>query len=233
MTLLCITLSCNIVKAMPRAADPAMRPLLVQAAARLLSDHGPDAVTARRLAAEVGASTQAVYTYFDGIDDLVSEVWREGYRRFAVALDAPAITDDPVADWMEQGWRYRRFARTEPHLYRVMFGDGFQQLRHGRPEDVEAAGATFEQLLTRIQRCVTAGRLAVDDVFTAGDVVWGTVHGLVLIELPGYYDYLGRSPITTYEHGMRVLALGMGDDPARVEASLTAARKRAAKAGLL
>ena len=57
----------------------------------------------RRLAGEVGASTQAVYTHFDGLDDLLAEVWREGFRRFGVALDEPAVTDDPVADWMDAG----------------------------------------------------------------------------------------------------------------------------------
>jgi AcrR family transcriptional regulator len=210
-----------------------MRSQLVEATARRLAEHGRDGLSVRSLASDVGASTQVVYTHFDGLDELLAEVWREGYRRFAVALDAPAITDDPVADWMEQGWQYRQFARTEPHLYRVMFGAGLLQIRRGRPEDAEAAAATFEQLLVRIERCVAAGRFAVDDLVTAGDVVWGTVHGLVLIELPGYYEFLDRSPITTYEHAMRVLAVGMGDDPAHVERSLAGARKRAKRVRLL
>ena len=91
-----------------------MRSQLVEAAARRLAEHGRDGLTVRSLAGDVGASTQVVYTHFDGLDDLLAEVWREGYRRFAVALDAPAITDDPVADFIEQGWRYRHFARTQP-----------------------------------------------------------------------------------------------------------------------
>ena len=43
----------------------------------------------------------------------------------------------------------------------------------------------------------------VDDVWTAGDVIWAMVHGLVLIELPGYYEVLGRSPLATYEQALR------------------------------
>src|SRR5688572_11177390 len=95
---------------MPRPADPAVRTLLVEAAAGLLAEHGRDGVTARRLAAAVGASTQALYTHFAGVDELLAEVWREGFRRFGDALESPATTDDPVADWMVQGWEYRRFA---------------------------------------------------------------------------------------------------------------------------
>ena len=147
--------------------------------------------------------------------------------------DAPAITDDPVADWMEQGWRYRHFARTNPHLYRVMFGEGLVRVHEGGPEDAEAASATFVQLLDRIERCVAAGRWRVEDVWTAGDVIWAMVHGLVLIELPGYYEFLGRSPLGSYEEALRVLAVGMGDRPERVQASLGVARKRAKRARLL
>ena len=220
-------------QAMPRLADPAMRSQLVEAAARRLAEHGRDGLTVRSLAGDVGASTQVVYTHFDGLDDLLAEVWREGYRRFAVALDAPAITDDPVADFVEQGWRYRHFAHTNPHLYRVMFGEGLLQIRHGHAEDADAAAATFVQLLVRIERCMAAGRFVVDDVWTAGDVIWGMVHGLVLIELPGYYEFLGRSPLASYEAALRVLAVGLGDDPKRFEASLATGRKRAKKAQLL
>src|SRR6188768_2831052 len=100
---------------MPRPADPAMRTQLVEAAARRLTEHGRDGLSVRSLARDVGASTQVVYTYFAGLEELLSEVWREGYRRFARALDAPATTDDPVADWIEQGWRYRHFALRNPH----------------------------------------------------------------------------------------------------------------------
>jgi AcrR family transcriptional regulator len=218
---------------MPRLADPAMRSQLVEAAARRLAEHGRDGLTVRSVAGDVGASTQVLYTHFDGLDDLLAEVWREGYRRFADALDAPAVTDDPVADWVEQGWRYRHFAHRNPHLYRVMFGEGLLQVPHGRPEDADAAAATFVQLLVRIERCAEAGRWVVHDVWTAGDVIWGMVHGLVLIELPGYYEFAGRSPLGSYEQALRVLAVGLGDDPARVEASIAAGRRRARRAKIL
>jgi len=218
---------------MPRLADPTMRTQLVEATARRLAQHGRDGLSVRSLAADVGASTQVVYTHFGGLDDLLAEVWREGYRRFAVALDAPAITDDPVADFVEQGWRYRHFARTNPHLYRVMFGEGLAQVHEGATEDADAAAATFVQLLVRIERCVAAGRWVVDDVWTAGDVIWGMVHGLVLIELPGYYEFLGRSPLHSYDEALRVLAVGMGDSGERVAASLATGRERATSARLL
>ena len=218
---------------MPRLADPTMRSQLVEAAARRLAEHGRDGLSVRSLAGDVGASTQVVYTHFDGLDDLLAEVWREGYRRFAQALDAPAVTEDPVADWMEQGWRYRRFALDNPDLYRVMFGEGLVQIHEGRQEDADAAAATFGQLLVRIERCAAAGRWAVDDVWTTGDLIWGAVHGRALIELAGYHEALSRPAVPIYEHTFHVITVGLGDAPEQGSRSLAAARKRAKRARLL
>lgn len=210
----------------PRQPDPQVRVRLVEAAAQLLATGGRDAVTARRVASAVGASTQAVYTHFGGMDELLAEIWREGFRRFGAALDEPAVTRDPVADWMAQGWGYRRFALRDRHLYRVMFGDGLVAFRLNDERDVEAASGTFLSLLTRIERCVDAGRWQVDDLYTAGEVVWSTVHGHCTIELTGYFDHLGRDPVRTYEAGLRHTALGFGDAPELVAASVRKARRR-------
>lgn len=218
---------------MPRPADPAVRTRLIEAAARLLTDHGRDAVTARRLASEVGASTQVLYTHFAGVDDLLAEVWREGFRRFGTALDSPSTTDDPVADWMVQGWEYRRFALDNRDLYLTMFSNGVLGMREGSPQDMAAAAATFASLLVRLERCVESGRWSIADLFTAGEVVWATVHGHMMIELHGYYSSLERDPTVTYSDGLRRTALSSGDAPDLVEASLKAARRRANRSGAL
>ncbi len=87
-----------------------------------------------------------------------SHLWRLGFARFGEALDGPAVTGDPVADWVTQGWAYRRFALHNRHLYRVMFDDGLVASKVGDAADQEAAMATFVSLLTRLQRCADAGR---------------------------------------------------------------------------
>lgn len=212
--------SCQV----PRAKDPEVANRLLDAAARVLSDEGPQAVTARRLAAEIGTSTMAVYTHFGSMDDVLAELWRRGFARFGAALDSPPTTDDPVADWMAQGWAYRRFALENRHLYRIMFG-GVVRLTFDDPADEAAAAATFTSLLTRMQHAVDAGRLTIPDLRLAGQVVWGTVHGRVTIELDGYDAALGHEPVTVYAECLRRLALGFGDDPAAVERSLARSRR--------
>lgn len=217
----------------PKAADPAVADALVREAARLLSTEGPDAVSARRLARAVGASTMAVYTHFGGMEELLLAVRREGFRRFGAAIDSPSATDDPVADWMLQGLTYRRFALDEPHMWTVIFSVvGFDD--SGITEqDAAAALATFATLEARIARCVATGRWRCDDVTVTAEVCWGQVHGLAGIELGGYYATMERDPLATMAEALRRISVGFGDDADEAEASMRRARRRARANGVI
>jgi AcrR family transcriptional regulator len=213
----------------PSTADLPTR--LVEVTARVLAEEGPSAVSARRITSEVGVSTMAIYTHFGGMDELYAAVWREAFRRFGTELDRLPLTDDPVADWMVQGWGYRHFALSDPHLYQAMFGPGLVGVHQGAPEDSAAASAVFGSLLHRLQRCAEAGRFEIPDLFLAGELVWAAVHGQMLIELSGYHPARSRDPLVGFAECLRRLALGYGDRSEAVDASLAASRRRARRAG--
>jgi len=82
------------------------RALLVKAAARLVRDEGCSAVTARRLAEEVGLKRQIVHYYFGTIEDLLIAVIRSGvariHERLQRALDS-AEPDEPLRVIWEMG----------------------------------------------------------------------------------------------------------------------------------
>ena len=215
---------------MPRSRNPDTAHRLLEVAARILAEEGESAVTARRLGAEVGASTMAVYTHFGGMDELLLQVWRDGFVRFGAALAEPPFSDDPMADFAQQGWAYRRFALENRHLYRVMFGDGLVTFRFDDPADQLVAWGTFESLLTRLRRAAELERLQLDDVELAGQVVWSTVHGHMTIELTGYFEALAQDPVPIYEECLRRLALAFGDRPDALARSLARARRRTRRA---
>lgn len=212
----------------PRSADPHLRERIINAAARLLATEG--AVSARRLARELGTSTMVVYTHFGGMDELTRQVMRRGYVDFGAELVRGFVDDDAVADWMTYLWNYRRFALREPHLYAVMFGPGLAEFRTGDPADLEAARSTFVSLLRRIHTCVNAGRWSVDDVVTAGEAVWSGVHGHTSLELTGFFAGVGRDPVRSYSEILTRMSIGLGDDARATARSLSLARRRAARA---
>jgi AcrR family transcriptional regulator len=209
----------------PRPAQPDTADRLVDAAARLLAEEGEEAVTARRLGREIGASSMAVYTHFGSMEDVIAATLRHGFQLFGAALDAPSVTNDPVADWMLQGWGYRKFALDNPHLYRVMFGSPLH-MRTVSTDDDDSSMQTFRSLLDRLTKCIEAERFAIDDVWLAGEYVWAVSHGICSIELTGYFDATQRPPEVAFNECMLRSAIGFGDDPARADRSARVARRR-------
>ncbi|ANP51451.1 AcrR family transcriptional regulator [Streptomyces griseochromogenes] len=209
----------------PRQADPEVSANLILAAARLLNEEGPSALSTRRLAAAVGTSTTAVYTYFGGMDDLVRAMVHEGFRRLNDRMTAVPQTDDPVADVAALGYAYRANAIEHQYLYSVMFGGaslgGFalsdDERQHGR--------YTLETLVGAVDRCMMAGRFRADDPARVAHQMWIGVHGLVTLELGGYLiePYDADACFQTVVCGM---LMGAGDDSAKAAASLEAAGAR-------
>ncbi|MDQ6696133.1 MAG: TetR/AcrR family transcriptional regulator [Actinomycetota bacterium] len=201
----------------PRAADPDVRTALVETAARLLTEEGPSALTTRRLAREVGASTMAVYTHFGGMDELRAAISVEGFRRLGRRMDLVKHTDDPAADAVALGRAYRRNALANPDLYREMFGTHPAD-RITDPADQAMTLNTFLMLVDAMQRSIDAKRLVSDDAWAVAAQVWAALHGIVMLELSGFLSH--ADAVRTSDEMMFNLAVGLGDDPALARSSI-------------
>jgi AcrR family transcriptional regulator len=209
----------------PRRLNPDNRTALIDAAARLVAEGGPHSLSARRLAAEAGTSTMAVYTYFGSMSAIVREIVHDGFARLARLFDLVEPTDDPVADIALLGRVYRHNAITNRHVFEVMFGGsslaGFAlteaDRQHGR--------YTLATVVECAQRCVAAGRFRPGDPVLTAHHMWLGVHGTVLLDLGGYlvppYD-----ASVCFESQLVDLMIGSGDDPISAVTSVTASGSR-------
>ncbi|MYS21645.1 MULTISPECIES: TetR/AcrR family transcriptional regulator [unclassified Streptomyces] len=209
----------------PRHIDPKLGENLIEAAAKLLAEEGPQALSTRRLAAAVGTSTMAVYTRFGGKEDLVRAMVREGFQLLDQEMTAVHETADPVCDVVALGWAYRRNALEHRNLYGVMFGGpglgGFaltdEDRQHGR--------YTLSSVVRAVERCMEAKRFHAGDAQLVAHQLWIALHGLVTLELGGYlippYD-----ADTCYEAQISALLVGAGEDPAEAAAVMKRARDR-------
>ncbi|TFV67488.1 UNVERIFIED_ORG: TetR/AcrR family transcriptional regulator [Bacillus sp. AZ43] len=194
---------------MPRAADPAVRTALVEAAARMLAQREP--VTARSLADRAGTSTTALYTHFGGMPGLWRAVRQEGFTRLGRRLADVPRTDDPVRDLAALGAAYVASARSEPYLYRAMF-DAAADL-----DDPAAADQTFGLIVGAAERARAEGRLA-DAALDVATRFWMTGHGLAMLVLTGVLP-----PEAVAAHGQELgvgVFLAAGDDPVRCRESV-------------
>ncbi len=211
---------------------PGPRGQLIEAAIRLLEESGLEAVQARKLAAEIGMSTMAVYTHFGGMSELLESVMREGFRRFgAYVADAP-ISDDPMVDFFVRGIAYREWALRNPQLYRLMFGLAGASLPRRVVQDMTVTGTpsllaegqtAFDVLFQSMERIKASGRIdAVNTVAAAGQFLSAT-HGYVLLEMAGYFDADGQGFSWVFAPlGMSVM-VGLGASGQDVERSAVAA----------
>ena len=209
----------------PRRADPEISTALVDAAARLLAEEGPAALSTRRLAAAVGTSTMAVYTHFGGMDDLVRAMVREGFARLHDRMARVRATDDPVADVITLGHAYRDNALEYPHLYSVMFGGSALGGFALTDDDRQHGRYTLLVLVDAVARAMAAGRFRTEDTQLVAQQMWIALHGLVTLDLGGYlvppYD-----AETCVDAQLRALMLGAGDGVDPAERSMARARRR-------
>jgi AcrR family transcriptional regulator len=185
----------------PRLHDDALRARLLARAATVLSAGGPDALSLRRLAADVGTSTTAVYSLFGGKPGLVHAVFEAAFRRFAEHLAGAGDTGDPLEDITRLGLAYRRSALADPHLYRVMFGG---ELRlPAEPRLLALAARPFSMLVTAVTSAVEAGLLISTEPAAIATTLWAMVHGLVSLELGSLLPAAAGDPVRLYEQAIR------------------------------
>lgn len=166
---------------------PDIKQRLIEAAAQLLADEGPGGLSTRRLAAEVGTSTMAVYTHFGGLPELVRAVVGEGFARLAAHLTAVPETDDPLADLAALGQAYRANALDNPNLYAVMFGSASLGGYRLHDDELDEGRYTYEVLVAAAQRTIDAGIFKPADANAIAAQLWAATHGFVMLELAGYF----------------------------------------------
>lgn len=161
------------------------RRAVLDAASSVLADEGLRALTVRRVAKEVGASTTVVYTLFGAKEGLLEALWTEGFDRlWTLEADAPRT---PPRRWLQAlGEAYWRNAVEHPAYYAIVFGSavpGFRPseatFQHGR--------RTFRILVEAVQACIDAGSYHDHGAERMAEELWAAVHGVVSLHLAGHF----------------------------------------------
>jgi AcrR family transcriptional regulator len=173
---------------MPRALSPAQvedfRERLCVAAEHLFAEHGPEAVTMRQLAAELGVSPMTPYRYFKDKDDILAAVRASGFGRFAKALeDSFHAESDPVARSEAVGRAYTRFALEHPDAYRLMF-DLSQPNEADYPELVAASRRARDMMTSQARGLIESSGIDEDPELVA-HMLWAALHGGLVLQLAG------------------------------------------------
>lgn len=177
--------------AMPKPEDPrgraassaAIRHAILSAAARILTDEGTPALSTRRLADAVGASTKVIYSHFKGMPGVVDALYAEGFATLAAQLDDARKQAKPRQRVRAIANAYRAFAVANPDLFDLMYGPRIATLLPTREARMPARPSLDALVAVFADR--GAKPTAAEDQARA---LWIAMHGVVVLERTGWLD---------------------------------------------
>ncbi|MGC9498784.1 TetR/AcrR family transcriptional regulator [Streptomyces sp. WG7] len=179
-----------------RERERAERERLIVTAARDLAEaEGWDAVTTRRLAAEIEYSQPVLYSHFKGKDAIMAAVAVRGCEELTAELRAAAAAAGGTRETLAAvGRAYTAFARRRPALYDAMFTHRVD-LPFATPEAPAALQEAFGELLKAVEPTAAQG----EDPRLLTETYWAGLHGLVTLMRSG------RLPEGAHEHRLALL----------------------------
>ena len=154
------------------------RRALLEAAAELLDEGGPEAVTLRDVGARAGVSRGAPYGHFADKESLLAAVAAEGWERLGDEIAAQRGTPpDRLRGALS---RLVTIGRRHPHRYRQMFGPPAGE-EPGRV--IRASCRTQEEFLAIVSELVDER-----DLHRYGALLFTGVSGIIAAELSGHFD---------------------------------------------
>jgi AcrR family transcriptional regulator len=156
-------------QAMSAAVPSSRRAQIVAAARRLLEQDGPEALSMRNVAAEIGIRAPSLYEHVADKRALESAIIAAGLHDQGVALRSGVAADgggDPLTA-LAQAWR--RWAHAHPHVYGLIYARDLDRSDATVADAELFAGAPLRELCG-------------GDLVTAR-VIWAYAHGMVNLEL--------------------------------------------------
>jgi AcrR family transcriptional regulator len=189
-----------------------LREALIQSALNLIGEKGPAGFTIAEAARSAGVSPAAPYRHFRDREELMADVARLGFERFAEDLERawhggyPA----PLEALQNVGRAYLSFARKEPAYYAAMFETGLPKVANA---ELDASAARAFEVLHRATSALTA-RLPEAQRPPSQMValhIWSLAHGIASLFGRGRADSrVAVQPEELLEAGVLIYLRGIG-----------------------
>ncbi|WP_138753073.1 TetR/AcrR family transcriptional regulator [Paenibacillus sinopodophylli] len=158
---------------------------MIEAAASIMQQSGPEAVTIRRVAEKMECPTKIIYNLFGSKEGLAKELFLEGCKLLAAAFrDVPEDADLEMY-LRGLGEAYWDFSRNYTSYYMVMFGGAFSEFKP-EEESLQAIGTALQQFITIITKAIEQGLIAEKDPILVVNLVWASLHGIIHLYLGGH-----------------------------------------------
>jgi AcrR family transcriptional regulator len=164
------------------------RTLLIAAAAELLDQGGPAAVTLRDVGRLAGVSHNAPYKHFADKEELLAAVAARELSRQARTMNAAQTETSPRAVLRGMMRSYARWARAYPQRFKLTFG----AWKTGNAELGQAADASRRALIAIVEAAQAKGEFPKGDPERLMSLLLSVAHGAADLALGGHLSAKGK-----------------------------------------
>jgi len=185
------------------------REVIVEAGLRRLDEGGPEELSLRAVARDLGVTAPALYAYVADREDLLAAIATSHFETLVARFETIDATD-PLDQVRAVSRMYIDHALASPALFRLMFRYPFRQAtgRDAFPPSTRA----FEVAQAATAAAAAAGQIEVDDVDLAAMTMWIAVHGVAEVLLMGF-DFDPATVETLVTSVIETVLTGQGARP--------------------
>ncbi|MFC9711936.1 TetR/AcrR family transcriptional regulator [Paenibacillus sp. NPDC056933] len=182
-----------------------LRKLVVDAAAAILQEEGPEAVTVRRVSQKMGCSTKIIYSLFVNKEGLAQQLYLEGCKLLARRFEEVPLSSDLLQHLLDLGEAFWQFGQDYTSYYKLMFGGAFAEFKPDA-ESMQGTMTAIRRLLILISTAQQQGQISdQEETGTLVSTIWASLHGVIHLYMGGFLGDVNAAH-TVYKQTMDLMS---------------------------
>jgi len=183
---------------------------IARAALAILEKHGPEAVSMRRVAKDVGITPMAIYHHFPSREVLLNTVADREFAKLLARIQAHPLRGSVEAKLLAVMEGYVDYAFAQPRIFDFVFSRPRPGARQFPKDFRKRRSPTLNPVADMLAEEMKKGLLKRGDVWEVAFALWAHVHGYVVLYRAGrinlserkFRELLHRS-LRRFLHGLR------------------------------
>ncbi|MEC0123181.1 TetR/AcrR family transcriptional regulator [Paenibacillus pabuli] len=184
-----------------------LRQNIVHAAAALLQEHGPEAVTVRRVAERMECSTKIIYNLFGKKEGLAKYLYLEGCTLLSQSFESVPHQASFEDYFRDLAYAYWDFGITQSSFYQLMFGGSFAEFKPDA-ESLQGTATALKQITALVVAAIEQKMLQENDPLLAVRMIWAPLHGVIHLYLGGHIES-EEAAKRLYDHTLSMVILSL------------------------
>jgi AcrR family transcriptional regulator len=177
-----------------------IKEMVLNAAETIIFEEGVEALTARKIAIEIGYTVGSIYMVFTNMQDLLMHIRARSIQKMALYIYDLSNTNSTEQQLHEMAKRYLDFAKKNFHIWRIIFepmANDFQSVPEWYQQQIDSLFLPVETLCHQINTKQSQAQ-----IHLAARTLWCGIHGVCLLTLNGS---LGRSGVENAASALNML----------------------------